>query len=108
MLRANVPAIYVYGGTIMPGRLNGKDLNIVSVFEAVGENAAGRMSDKELKQIELHAIPGPGSCGGTYTANPMSSAHEEMGMRLPYQSTKAHVTEDTPNQAAHEEPRLPP
>src|SRR3546814_10287764 len=73
MLRANVPAIYVYGGTILPGRLNGKDLNIVSVFEAVGENAAGRMSDKELKQIELHAIPGPGSCGGMYMANTMRS-----------------------------------
>ncbi|MGB5806631.1 dihydroxy-acid dehydratase, partial [Castellaniella sp.] len=58
MLRANVPSIYVYGGTILPGRLHGKDLNIVSVFEAVGENAAGRMSASELKQIELHAIPG--------------------------------------------------
>src|SRR5690606_33968670 len=91
MLRANVPAIYVYGGTILPGRLNNKDLNIVSVFEAVGENAAGRMSDEELRQVELHAIPGPGSCGGMYTANTMSSAFEAMGMSLPYSSTMANV-----------------
>src|SRR3546814_1044235 len=100
MVRANVPAIYVYGGTILPGRLNGKDLNIVSVFEAVGENAAGRMSDKELKQIELHAIPGPGSCGGMYTANTMSSAFEAMGMSLPYSSTMANVHDEKTNSAA--------
>jgi dihydroxy-acid dehydratase len=100
MLRANVPAIYVYGGTIMPGRLNGKDLNIVSVFEAVGENAAGRMSDSELKQIELHAIPGPGSCGGMYTANTMSSAFEALGMSLPYSSTMANIHEEKTASAA--------
>lgn len=100
MLRANVPAIYVYGGTILPGRLNGKDLNIVSVFEAVGENAAGRMSDHELKQIELHAIPGPGSCGGMYTANTMSSAFEALGMSLPYSSTMANVHDEKTNSAA--------
>jgi dihydroxy-acid dehydratase len=100
MLRANVPAIYVYGGTILPGRLNGKDLNIVSVFEAVGENAAGRMSDSELKQIELHAIPGPGSCGGMYTANTMSSAFEAMGMSLPYSSTLANVHDEKTASAA--------
>ncbi|WP_397473878.1 dihydroxy-acid dehydratase [Pusillimonas sp.] len=94
MLRANVPGIYVYGGTILPGRLDGKDLNIVSVFEAVGENAAGRLSDKELKRIELHAIPGPGSCGGMYTANTMSSAFEAMGMSLPYSSTMANVHDE--------------
>ncbi|HWK72322.1 dihydroxy-acid dehydratase [Pollutimonas sp. M17] len=100
MLRANVPAIYVYGGTILPGRLNGKDLNIVSVFEAVGENAAGRMSDQELKQIELHAIPGPGSCGGMYTANTMSSAFEALGMSLPYSSTMANVHDEKTQSAA--------
>jgi len=100
MLRANVPAIYVYGGTILPGRLHGKDLNIVSVFEAVGENAAGRMSDHELKQIELHAIPGPGSCGGMYTANTMSSAFEAMGMSLPYSSTMANVHDEKTQSAA--------
>ena len=100
MLRANVPAIYVYGGTILPGRLDGKDLNIVSVFEAVGENAAGRMSDGELKRIELHAIPGTGSCGGMYTANTMSSAFEAMGMSLPYSSTMANVHEEKVRSAA--------
>ncbi|HUH58899.1 MAG TPA: dihydroxy-acid dehydratase [Candidimonas sp.] len=100
MLRANVPAIYVYGGTILPGRLNNKDLNIVSVFEAVGENAAGRMSDHELKQIELHAIPGPGSCGGMYTANTMSSAFEALGMSLPYSSTMANVHDEKTESAA--------
>jgi len=94
MLRANVPGIFVYGGTILPGRLDGKDLNIVSVFEAVGENAAGRLSDTELKRIELHAIPGPGSCGGMYTANTMSSAFEAMGMSLPYSSTMANVHDE--------------
>lgn len=100
MLRANVPSIYVYGGTILPGRLHGKDLNIVSVFEAVGENAAGRMSASELKQIELHAIPGPGSCGGMYTANTMSSAFEAMGMSLPYSSTMANVHDEKVASAA--------
>ncbi|NYT37655.1 dihydroxy-acid dehydratase [Allopusillimonas soli] len=100
MLRANVPAIYVYGGTILPGRLDGKDLNIVSVFEAVGENAAGRMSDEKLRQIELHAIPGPGSCGGMYTANTMSSAFEAMGMSLPYSSTMANVHDEKTKSAA--------
>src|SRR3954464_2883085 len=64
MLRANVPAIYVYGGTILPGRYQGKDLNIVSVFEAVGQYSAGRMSDEDFNQIERKAIPGSGSCGG--------------------------------------------
>jgi len=100
MLRANVPSIYVYGGTILPGRLNGQDLNIVSVFEAVGENAAGRLSDEGLKQIELHAIPGPGSCGGMYTANTMSSSFEALGMSLPYSSTMANVYDEKVESAA--------
>ena len=72
MLRANVPSIYVYGGTILPGRLHGEDLNIVSVFEAVGQHAAGAIDEDELIAIERNAIPGTGSCGGMYTANTMS------------------------------------
>ncbi|MBE7940043.1 MULTISPECIES: dihydroxy-acid dehydratase [Ramlibacter] len=99
MLRANVPAIYVYGGTILPGRWKGEDLNIVSVFEAVGQNAAGKMSDQELKDIEQHAIPGTGSCGGMYTANTMSSAFEAMGMSLPYSSTMANPHDEKMNSA---------
>ena len=90
MLRANVPAIFVYGGTILPGHYQGKDLNIVSVFEAVGENAAGRMSDADLLEIERRAVPGPGSCGGMYTANTMSSAFEALGISLAYSSTMAN------------------
>src|SRR5512147_1723035 len=74
MLRANVPGIFVYGGTILPGHYQGKDLNIVSVFEAVGELAAGRMNREDFHEVECRAIPGPGSCGGMYTANTMSSA----------------------------------
>jgi dihydroxy-acid dehydratase len=99
MLRANVPAIYVYGGTILPGKWKGQDLNIVSVFEAVGQNAAGKMSDQELKDIEQHAIPGTGSCGGMYTANTMSSAFEAMGMSLPYSSTMANPHDEKQNSA---------
>ncbi|AGX87717.1 dihydroxy-acid dehydratase [Candidatus Symbiobacter mobilis] len=94
ILRANVPAIFVYGGTILPGRHEGKDLNIVSVFEAVGENACGRLSDDALVQIEQRAIPGTGSCGGMYTANTMSAAFEAMGMSLPFSSTMANVHEE--------------
>ena len=99
MLRANVPAIYVYGGTILPGKWKGRDLNIVSVFEAVGENAAGKISDQELKDIEQHAIPGTGSCGGMYTANTMSSAFEALGMSLPYSSTMANPHDEKQNSA---------
>jgi len=99
ILRANVPAIYVYGGTILPGRLGGQDLNIVSVFEAVGQNAAGKMTDGELKNIEQQAIPGTGSCGGMYTANTMSSAFEALGMSLPYSSTMANPHDEKQNSA---------
>ncbi|WP_323018169.1 dihydroxy-acid dehydratase [Castellaniella sp.] len=100
MLRSNVPSIYVYGGTILPGSYNGKDLNIVSVFEAVGEHAAGRMSETDLRNIETHAIPCSGSCGGMYTANTMSSAFEVMGMSLPYSSTMANVHQEKIDSAA--------
>lgn len=99
MLRANVPSIYVYGGTILPGHYKGKDLNIVSVFEAVGEHAAGRMSDEDLLQIERRAIPGTGSCGGMYTANTMSSAFEALGISLPYSSTMANPHDEKANSA---------
>ncbi len=91
MLRANVPAIYVYGGTILPGHYKGQDLNIVSVFEAVGQFSAGKMNEEDFCQIERRAIPGPGSCGGMYTANTMSSSFEALGMSLPWSSTMANV-----------------
>jgi dihydroxy-acid dehydratase len=91
MLRANVPALYIYGGTILPGKYKGQDLNIVSVFEAVGQFSAGKMSEEDFCQIERHAIPGSGSCGGMYTANTMSSAFEALGLSLPYASTMANV-----------------
>ncbi|MDQ6684939.1 MAG: dihydroxy-acid dehydratase, partial [Pseudomonadota bacterium] len=94
ILRANVPAIYVYGGTILPGRYQGQDLSIVSVFEAVGSYTAGKMSEHDLGEIERRAIPGTGSCGGMYTANTMSSAIEAMGMALPYSSTMANVHDE--------------
>jgi len=94
MLRANVPAIYVYGGTILPGHYKGQDLNIVSVFEAVGQFSAGKMSEEDFCQIERRAIPGTGSCGGMYTANTMSSAFEALGMSLPFSSTMANVEEE--------------
>ncbi len=91
ILRANVPAIYVYGGTILPGRYKGQDLNIVSVFEAVGQFSAGKMSEEDFCEIERRAIPGSGSCGGMYTANTMSSSFEALGMSLPFASTMANV-----------------
>ncbi len=99
MLRANVPAIYVYGGTILPGRYKGQDLNIVSVFEAVGQFSAGNMSEEDFCQIERRAIPGSGSCGGMYTANTMSSSFEALGMSLPFSSTMANPHDETANTA---------
>lgn len=94
LARTNVPGIYVYGGTIKPGHYQGKDLTIVSVFEAVGEYTMGRMDEADFKQIEKCAIPGSGSCGGMYTANTMSSAFEAMGMSLPYSSTMANEDDE--------------
>ncbi|MEN9545242.1 MAG: dihydroxy-acid dehydratase, partial [Pseudomonadota bacterium] len=94
MLRANVPAVYVYGGTILPGRYKGQDLNIVSVFEAVGQFSAGNMSEEDFCNIERKAIPGSGSCGGMYTANTMSSAFEALGVALPGSSTMANVEDE--------------
>jgi len=90
ILRANVPAIYVYGGTIKPGHWKGKDLTIVSIFEAVGEFSRGRMSEEDFEGIEKNSVPGTGSCGGMYTANTMSSSFEALGMSLMGSSTMAN------------------
>ncbi len=87
--RMNIPAIFVYGGTIRAGHLEGEDLTIVSAFEAVGQFSAGKISAERLHQVECHSCPGNGSCGGMYTANTMSSAIEAMGMSLPGSSTMA-------------------
>src|ERR1700726_1939309 len=87
--RLGIPAIFVYGGTIKPGHLNGKNLTIMSAFEAVGQHGAGRLGSAELLEIERHACPRAGSFGGMFTANTMSSAIEAMGMSLPYSSTMA-------------------
>jgi len=87
--RMDIPAIFVYGGTIKPGRYAGRDLTVVSVFEAVGEFSAGRIDAAELLEVERRACPGAGSCGGMFTANTMSSAFEAMGLSLPYSSTMA-------------------
>ncbi len=94
LARMNIPGIFVYGGTIKPGHYQGRDLTIVSSFEAVGAHAAGKISDDELYEVERHACPGAGSCGGMYTANTMSSVIEAMGMSLPYSSTMAAEDEE--------------
>lgn len=98
MARLNRPAIFVYGGTIKPGA---KHRDIVSVFEAVGGYANGSVSDAELKEIEETSIPGPGSCGGMYTANTMASAIEALGMSLPNSSAQEAVSEDKKNDCHH-------
>jgi dihydroxy-acid dehydratase len=87
MARLDIPSVFVYGGTIKPGHLAGRDLTIVSVFEAVGQLSAGRIDEQELRAIECHAIPGTGACGGMFTANTMSSALEALGLSLPGSST---------------------
>jgi dihydroxy-acid dehydratase len=94
ILRADVPAIYVYGGTIMPGRWKGQDLSIVSAFEAVGARMAGTMSLEDFEGIEQNACPSTGSCGGMYTANTMSASFEALGMSLLGSSTMANVMEE--------------
>jgi dihydroxy-acid dehydratase len=100
MLRMNIPGIFVYGGTIKPGHYKGKDLTIVSPFEAVGEFAAGRLSKEDFDGIERCALPGTGACGGMYTANTMSSAFEALGMSLPYSSTMANPDAEKADSAA--------
>jgi len=100
LARTNVPGIYVYGGTIRPGHWKGKDLTIVSAFEAVGEFTAGRMSAEDFDGIEKNACPSSGSCGGMYTANTMSSSFEALGMSLLYSSTMANPDEEKVDSAA--------
>jgi dihydroxy-acid dehydratase len=94
MARLNRPSVFIYGGTILPGSHKGKDVDIVSVFEAVGAHARGDIDDKELKQIEARSIPGPGACGGMYTANTMASAIEALGMSLPNSSAQAAMSNE--------------
>ena len=103
--RLNIPAIFVYGGTIKPGRLDGRNLTVVSAFEAVGEYSAGRIGRSELLEVERHACPGVGSCGGMFTANTMSSAIEALGMSLPYSSTMA-AEDDEKKESAAESARV--
>jgi dihydroxy-acid dehydratase len=100
LARTNVPGIYVYGGTIKPGNWKGKDLTIVSAFEAVGEFTAGRMSQEDFDGIERNACPSSGSCGGMYTANTMSSSFEALGMSLLYSSTMANPDDEKTGSAA--------
>ena len=100
ILRANAPAIYVYGGTIKPGRWKEQDLSIVSSFEAVGAFMAGNMSQEDFDGIERNACPSTGSCGGMYTANTMSSSFEALGMALPYSSTMANTDDEIVERAA--------
>jgi dihydroxy-acid dehydratase len=100
LARMNIPGIFVYGGTIKPGHYKGKDLTIVSAFEAVGEFNAGRLSQADFKEIERRACPGSGSCGGMFTANTMSAAIEAMGMSLPFSSTMANEDHEKQESAA--------
>ena len=100
MARTNVPSIYVYGGTIKPGNWKGKDLTIVSAFEAVGEFSMGRMSQEDFDGIERNACPSAGSCGGMYTANTMSSSFEALGLSLMYSSTMANPDDEKTGSAA--------
>jgi len=103
--RLDIPAIFVYGGTIKAGHLNGKDLTVVSAFEAVGEFIAGKIDEEQLCAVEKKACPGAGSCGGMYTANTMSSAIEALGMSLPYSSTMA-AEDDEKRESAKESARV--
>ena len=94
LARLNRPSVFVYGGTILPGCINNRNLDIVSIFEAVGEHSNGKISDQELEEVESCAIPGPGSCGGMYTANTMASAIEALGMSLPNSSAQAAISKE--------------
>src|SRR5687767_6849195 len=84
MLRLNVPSVFLYGGTIMPGKFHGKDVTVVDVFEAVGKYSAGSMSGTDLHELECVACPGAGACGGQYTANTMACVSEAIGLALPF------------------------
>ncbi len=94
MARINRPSIMVYGGTIAPGHYKGKDLNIISAFEALGQRIAGQLSDEDFKGIVMNSCPGAGACGGMYTANTMASAIEALGMSLPYSSSNPALSDD--------------
>jgi dihydroxy-acid dehydratase len=94
LARLNRPAVFVYGGTILPGCINNRNIDIVSIFEAVGAHSNGKISDRELEEVESCAIPGPGSCGGMYTANTMASAIEALGMSLPNSSAQAAISKE--------------
>src|SRR6476646_6145755 len=94
MGRLNRPSIMVYGGTIAPGHYKGQDLNIVSAFEALGQNIAGNLSDADFKGIVRNSCPGAGACGGMYTANTMAAAIEALGMSLPYSSSNPALSEE--------------
>ena len=94
MGRLNRPSIFVYGGTILPGELDGKDVDLINIFEAVGKNAAGKCSAEDVERVAEVAIPGAGSCGGMYTANTMASAIEALGMSLPNSSAQAAVSKE--------------
>jgi len=98
--RMNIPAIFIYGGTIKPGHHAGRDLTVVSAFEAVGQHSAGKIDDGELLEVERRACPGKGSCGGMFTANTMSSVFEAMGMSLPWSSTMAAEDDEKAESAA--------
>ena len=98
--RMNIPAIFVYGGTIKPGKLGGCDLTVVSAFEAVGQFAAGTIDNEQLTAVEKNACPGAGSCGGMFTANTMSSSIEAMGLSLPGSSTMAAEDPEKADSAA--------
>ena len=100
MARMNIPAVFVYGGTIKPGHHDGRDLTVVSVFEAVGQHAAGKLPRAEFEAVERKACPGAGSCGGMFTANTMSSVFEAMGMSLPGSSTMAAEDAEKADSAA--------
>jgi dihydroxy-acid dehydratase len=100
MARMNIPAIFVYGGTIKPGKLGACDLTVVSAFEAVGQYSGGQIDEQQLTAIEKNACPGAGSCGGMFTANTMSAAFETMGLSLPYSSTMAAEDAEKADSAA--------
>ncbi len=107
--RLNRPSVFVYGGTILPGCFQKRDVDIVSVFEAVGAHAAGKMSDADLETLEQCAIPGPGSCGGMYTANTMASAIEALGIE-PAQQLRAerHLHREEGGRPQRRRRRTPP
>ena len=100
MARMNIPSVFVYGGTIKPGKLGGCDLTVVSAFEAVGQLTSGKIDEEQLTAVEKNACPGAGSCGGMFTANTMSAAIETMGLSLSYSSTKAAEDEEKADSAA--------